>query len=137
MTQRAIGYARLNIDDGPYEALSIDRQRQAIEDYAIDNGFELVACLADRDVARDALHPPKLEAALAVIEDNDIKAFIIFDLSRQSGHLRSIRTMQLLAANGVTLHTVLEGRFPGFGFTYFDELEGSRGHPEQAVGGTA
>lgn len=107
MSESAVGYLRLSQD-----GKSLERQRRDVESYADDQGFDLV------DVYNEGKRTsgfdddrPEYQALLSRLEDGDVDAVVVPNLSRLSRDRKErLRLLLDLDDTGVQLHSFELGR---------------------------
>ena len=115
MTEHAVGYGRKSFDDPEQRTSSVDDQKLFAENYAKQQGFQLIAFHGDNGITGATMERPGLQATLAALTAGKAKILIIEDvdrLGRDQEHLSYMR--KLFTAHDVVLHTVAAGRIMPF-----------------------
>ena len=104
-TKIALLYERLSRDDELQgESCSIQHQKAMLEDYAQRNGFPRFKHFTDDGVSGTRFDRPGFMAMMEEVEDGNVEAIIIKDMSRMGrDYLKVGQVMELLRQRGVRL----------------------------------
>jgi len=79
---RLVGYCRVSTEEQAQEGVSLDAQREKLEQYAALYGYELVAVLVDAGISGKSLARPALQEALAMLRRGDADGILVVKLDR-------------------------------------------------------
>ncbi len=119
MVKRAIVYARVSGDDRSKDGRNLDLQLEMGRDYALKNGYEIVAELAedDRGASGASIDLPQLNKVRAMAEAGEFDVLVVRELDRLSRDLaKQLFVEDSLKRYGVTIRYAL--------FDYPDTPEG-------------
>lgn len=110
MAKRAIDYARVSTDEQAEKGYSLLTQLQACKDYAVTNGFDVVAEISD-DCSGAKLDRPGLDIIRGMFDKRQAEVLIVYTADRLSRNLaHSLILRDELQKAGIELHYVSRGR---------------------------
>lgn len=108
---RVIGYTCLNTISQQPLNLTLEDQEKTIQDYAEENGFELVHLYHETTDTTHTLSQPKLTEIIAESNKGHFDALVIARLDRLTRNIRQLNTLisEVCMKNGVALISIEEG----------------------------
>ncbi|MFA6221442.1 MAG: recombinase family protein [Desulfomonilaceae bacterium] len=108
--KKAAIYARVSTDEQKKHGISLDAQVARCEQYAKDNGYEVVHTGIESISGKDTEHRPILQNILEMANKRRINHLLVVKLDRLSRDTEdSLRIGKMLAKKHVGLHLVTEG----------------------------
>lgn len=106
---RAIGYVRVSTKDQAENGVSVDMQRQKIQQYCDFYELELVEILEDAGKSGKTLNRPAAQELIAKVNDKSFDALVIYKLDRLGRSVIDlIGLAQQLEKKGIALHSINE-----------------------------
>ncbi len=107
--KKAVGYVRVSSQEQALQGLSLEAQRQKIEDYARFKGVELVGIVADEGLSGKNLRRPGAQKVLGLAKNRTIDAVIVVRLDRMfRSTIDALETTQRFDKWGIELHSLNE-----------------------------
>lgn len=104
-----LDYGRLSKDEDK-EMASLTNQMDMLRDYADTNGYNVIGEFFDDNVSGMTFEREGLEAMLDVIEEGNVQAILVKDLSRLGRHrIKTAILIETLERKGVRVISVTEG----------------------------
>ena len=105
----AIGYVRVSTEDQAREGVSLDHQEAKINGYAALNDLPLAEIIRDEGLSGQSLERKGIKRLLELVQQNEIKAVIVYKLDRLSRKtLDTLNLIELFEAKGVAFHSISE-----------------------------
>lgn len=79
---RIVGYCRVSTEEQAQEGVSLDAQREKLEQYAALYGYDLVNVLVDAGISGKSLNRPALQEALALLRNGEVDGLLVVKLDR-------------------------------------------------------
>jgi site-specific DNA recombinase len=79
---RVVGYCRVSTEEQAQEGVSLDAQREKLEQYAKLYNYELVDVLVDAGLSGKSLERPALQKALKFLRDKVVDGLLVVKLDR-------------------------------------------------------
>lgn len=108
--KRAVGYVRVSTDEQAREGVSLETQRQKVEEYARLHDLDLMIIIEDAGRSAKNLNRPGVQKLLRMARKREVDAIIIYKLDRL---FRSVKDAANTAEdnfnrNGVGIHSITE-----------------------------
>jgi DNA invertase Pin-like site-specific DNA recombinase len=110
IAMKAVGYIRVSTPGQAKEGESLRTQREAIERYAQDRGWELIEVYADEGISGAKNNRPALNALLDDAKKKKFDFVIIHSLSRFGRNARELlNNNEILKNKEIKLHSIKDG----------------------------
>ncbi|WP_027186731.1 recombinase family protein [Desulfovibrio cuneatus] len=107
--KRAVGYVRVSTTGQAEEGVSLDAQRQKIEDYCRLHDLELVGVIQDAGKSAKNMNRPGVQKVLKMAEKRQIDAVVTLKLDRMFRNtVDAANTSEQFKKKGVALHSIYE-----------------------------
>jgi DNA invertase Pin-like site-specific DNA recombinase len=109
-TTNAVGYIRVSTEGQAIDGVSLDQQEAKIRGYCTLNEIELVSICSDAGLsAKRADNRPELQQALAMIDNGQADALVVYKLDRLARcTIDALEIAQTLDKRGASLHSITE-----------------------------
>lgn len=108
-TTGAVGYIRVSTEEQAREGVSLDAQEAALAAYAQLHDLSLTRVVRDAGASGKDLTRPGIRELLALVDDGEVGAIIVYRLDRLSRRTRDLlELVERLEGAGVALHSIHE-----------------------------
>lgn len=108
---RVIGYTRVSSDEQAEYGSGLDYQAEAIENFAMSQGYDLLAVISDPGISGATLPDkrPGFSQVIAMAEDEKFDVLLVWKFDRLARHLvYAVQTVAWLQEYGVDLRSITE-----------------------------